>query len=314
MILPIVFVEHYGLLVALTPDRPWVPDMFNSHSLPPHPPRWDGHYPAPDALRREVDAMRDAFVTALFEAVPPSALSGIYAKGSAQKPWDSPLDYVPELSDVDIHILFVEDAEVRRYLGTVEGALGIQARIESLYRSAVAAPIHVPRLQVIVANVLWRQPDYVPSPEHTVTILHGTAPPHSVQSADVIRRIDATLLLEHEPYLAEVPFNIVDMPDKHIWPLLRGLTWRVSPIAPRVLSLYGIPFEEAWGENRTRAVTRLRSAGEDGLAVTLTEYYLNGWQYFLSGFTATDAARAAVLAGTQALSRAIDIARARQPG
>jgi hypothetical protein len=286
--------------------------MLDSRPLPPTLPHWDDHYPAPQLLRREVDAMRDAFVTALFEAVPPAALAGVYAKGSAQKPWDSPLDYVPELSDVDIHILFAEDLAVRRYLGTVEAALRIQARVEALYQAAVAAPTHVPRLQVLVANFLWTEPDYVPSPEHTVTVLHGAPHPRAELSADAVRRNDTTNMLNHEPYLADLPFSVIDMPDKHIWPLLRGMSWRVSPIASRILSLRGVPYEEAWGVNRTRAVTRLRLLGEDSLAASLTEYYSRGWEYFLSRYTAPAAARAAILAGTRALSEGIDIARGQQ--
>ena len=36
----------------------------------------------------------------------------IYAKGSAVKPWDSPLDYVPILSDLDIHIKLYSNYEI----------------------------------------------------------------------------------------------------------------------------------------------------------------------------------------------------------
>ncbi|MFW9769230.1 MAG: hypothetical protein ACFFEM_10450, partial [Candidatus Thorarchaeota archaeon] len=33
-----------------------------------------------------------------------SSLESIYSKGSATKPWESHIDYVPTISDVDIHI------------------------------------------------------------------------------------------------------------------------------------------------------------------------------------------------------------------
>ena len=66
-------------------------------------PEWNHHYPDPGKLRHEINHMADSFVEVLLDDIPSQEIRGIYLKGSAQKEWDSPVDYVPEISDVDIH-------------------------------------------------------------------------------------------------------------------------------------------------------------------------------------------------------------------
>ncbi len=121
---------------------------------------WDERYPSREVLRSEVESMLAAFVEALFEAIPEAEIDGIYAKGSAFREWDSPLDYVPELSDVDIHVLFKDAAAVKRHLGTLQQALSIQASVEALYFARVPVPVHVPRPQLMIANHLLTEKDY----------------------------------------------------------------------------------------------------------------------------------------------------------
>jgi len=71
---------------------------------------WSSHYPDPRVLKTEAFFMAEAFTEVLLEEIPDPDIVGIYCKGSVLKDWDSPLDYVPELSDVDIHILFHDDS------------------------------------------------------------------------------------------------------------------------------------------------------------------------------------------------------------
>ena len=75
---------------------------------------WDNHYPNPNILKKEIKYMLDSFVEALLEIIPKKDIAGIYFKGSAIKEWASPLDYVPEISDIDIHLLFSDDSFVMR--------------------------------------------------------------------------------------------------------------------------------------------------------------------------------------------------------
>jgi len=67
-------------------------------------PRWTSPYCDPDMLRSEVLAMKKAMCEALLERLRSGTVRALYAKGSATKPWTTPIDYVPEVSDVDVQI------------------------------------------------------------------------------------------------------------------------------------------------------------------------------------------------------------------
>src|SRR5687768_9127389 len=73
---------------------------------------WTARHPDPARVRAEVEGMTDAYVAALLERLPREQIVGLYAKGSAVKPWDAPIDYVPELSDVDLHVLVHDPARL----------------------------------------------------------------------------------------------------------------------------------------------------------------------------------------------------------
>ena len=76
---------------------------------------WSNRYPSQEVLQDEVRCMTESFFEVLLDEIPPREIRGLYFKGSAQKQWESLLDYVPEVSDVDIHILFSEDDAVQKY-------------------------------------------------------------------------------------------------------------------------------------------------------------------------------------------------------
>ena len=82
--------------------------------------------------------------SALLDVLPAQSIRTIYFKGSAQRPWDSLLDYVPELSDVDVHV-WLHEAAVSSDEITLETALQVQTAIERIYAERVPEPLHVPR-------------------------------------------------------------------------------------------------------------------------------------------------------------------------
>ena len=273
---------------------------------------WSSHYHDPQALKTEAFCMAEAFTEVLLEEIPDSEILGIYCKGSVLKEWDSPLDYVPELSDVDIHILFSDDSSIEKHLGSVDQAVHIQSRVEERYFSKVPEPLHVPRPQLLILNRLLLNEGYVPSPRSTVSVLHGKeAPAPDYGNPDRIRCTDARRLLEEEEFLKKrLPGHAVDRPAIYIWQTLRLMSWRVSPTGPRVLHILGLPTEEAWSINRTEAVSLLRKMGEKTLAQDYADYYLHAWEYYLSGYTDSDAGRASIVAGAKVLNRGGEIAKA----
>ncbi len=272
-------------------------------------PEWDARYPDQEALRGEVDLMADAFVEALLEEVPANQIRTIYLKGSACKPWDSPLDYVPEVSDLDIHVHFRGDEHWRGFSSSLQKAMRIQKRVETLFLSQTVQPVHTPRPQLIVLNAAERKPDWVDAPRSTVRVLHGEEYPQVEYSdSDRIRRGECDRLLTDASYVRHVPLQIIDRPLRYLWEVMRALVWRVSPAGPRVLHISGVDTESAWSMNRTGVVDALREIGLDALAEPYTSFYLSAWRYFLSGYADTDAGRDAISSAVEVLQEAEQVA------
>ena len=272
-------------------------------------PKWDARYPDPERRRHEINAVADAFAEVLLDKIPRCEIRGIYLKGSGQKEWSSPIDYVPEISDVDIHIEFYDDTDWQQYMGTVSQAMGIQHKVELRYLSKVNQPVHAPRPQLVIVNKLMKDLEFVHSPRSTVKVLFGTEYPLADYSnPDRIRRGDCNRLLEAVAYLTGFPLNVIDRPGKYVLESLRPLVWLVSPAGPRVLDLSGIDTETAWSLNRTDVVSMLEKLDQPDLARHYSEFYLSGWEYFLSRFENADAGRSAVSAGVEVLTRSAEIA------
>jgi hypothetical protein len=270
---------------------------------------WTDRYPSKESLRAEVDAMAESFVKVLLDRIPPDEIAGIYFKGSAKKRWDSPLDYVPEQSDVDIHLLFRDSASIERRLGSIESALDILSGVEDEYRSKMPSPIHLPRPQLTMLNRLMEEPNYYPSPKETVATLYGDEYKDEVWPDDErLREMDRANLLSHSPVLESFPLHVVDKPGVYLLAALRNLSWRVSPIGPRALSISGMPPRQAWSLNRTQIAPLLDELGQEDLARDYRSFYLSAWDYFLSGYTDSRAARAAVAAGLTALRASAEVA------
>ncbi len=268
---------------------------------------WSAKYPSKERIRREVDGLIDAFVETLLAFVPAGEITGIYVKGSAIKAWDSPLDYVPELSDVDIHLLFRDtDAAAGRF--SLQSTLGIRSQVIGAYRARVSDPIHFPEPQLVLLNRLLADPDYCPAPEGTLKTVFGEPLHEDCPQADRIRELDRKSVLALAPRVEALPLRMIDKADAHLPAVLRDLNWQLSPTGPRVLTTLGVPPQEAWSANRTRVVSLLAHLGEVALAESYASYYLSGWDYFLSGYTKVQAAEKAVIAFASAMRRSIEIA------
>jgi hypothetical protein len=272
--------------------------------------QWKKPYTDKKILKEEISVMCNSFLKVLLSAVPKSEVAGIYFKGSGQKPWDSPVDYVPEISDIDIHILLKKDSLVKRYFGTTEQALAVQAQVEELYFSNKPHPVHVPRPQIVFLNPAIKDKDFVPSPPNTIKVLYGKPYPLPDETAlKRLQQIDRKRLLDEVPFLKEYPNRVIDRPSKYLWQAVRNLVWHISPIGSRVLSIKGKSYEEAWGINRTNIIRKLSELGEKQLVRDYSQFYLNSWDYFLSQYADTNAGRGAIVAGIHALTRAIEIAK-----
>ncbi|MCC6236491.1 MAG: hypothetical protein IT299_02830 [Dehalococcoidia bacterium] len=244
---------------------------------------WPPHCP-PERLRLETRAMADACVEVL-TSVLGSRVRAIHWKGSALKAWDSPIDYVPGLSDVDIHLLLAADAD-EAALSTMDRALEVNAAVLEAFRRRVPDPLHVPKPQLVLANRLDREPGILPSPAATVTTLYGEPYEDRTLTEEeqaVSLRRDREELLAPRAFIEALPLRVIDRPGPYLEPLLNELNWRVSPVAPRVVELAGTPYAETWSMNRTRLVSALIEAGQPSLAEAYRAYYEAGWRRYLEG-------------------------------
>ncbi|MFQ5853182.1 MAG: hypothetical protein ACE5JU_21700, partial [Candidatus Binatia bacterium] len=200
--------------------------------------------------------MGDAVVEVSLQTFPPNSIVGIYLKGSSVKPWDSPIDYVPELSDMDVHISLEDDQLIDRYINDIDKALSYQRHIESIYLSRRGNPLHIPRLQILFLNELEKQDGYLPSPQETVQVLYGQPYPETDYSdTEKIKNWIAQNAEEHRDFLTKYPMQIFDKHHRYNFQSLRFITWRIGPSGPQTLILKGIPVRKSWNLNRTNIVT-----------------------------------------------------------
>ncbi len=274
-------------------------------------PGWSDRHPNRDQLRAETRCLAACVRDVLLAHVPVAEIRGIYLTGSTVKPWVSPLDFVPEISDVDIHVSFHHDHAWRQYLDTVPRALEVQSGIEACFARRIPQPLHHPRLQLIVMNQLMlERPGFVHSPRSTVVVLHGEPyPMDDYSTPDTIRRHNAADLLERAEFVRRLPLLAIDRPWTYSRDLLSQLTWRVSPVGPLALHLSGFGTEHVWSLNRTRVTAALHDLALHDLADAYAAFYQSGWNFFLSRFTDTTASRAAILAGTGVLAEGAELGR-----
>ena len=272
-------------------------------------PTWNDGYPDPERLRHEVSCMSEAIVEALLDIVPGEEIRAIYLKGSAKKRWDTPIDYVPEASDLDIHVWFHDDEWEQSLFSDLDQAFKVQRDIGGRYRRKCPRSIHTPRPQIMILNTLLRRPGYMHSPPDSARVLFGEDYPVADYSAvDDMKRYKCHDLLAFADILDRYPYRVFDRPDKYLAELLRDLSYRVSPVGPIVLQLAGLDPNAAWSMNRTRVTRALEDIGEDSLAGDYVGYFLARWRWFLSDGDDLDALRDTVRAALTVLERAKSVA------
>jgi len=270
---------------------------------------WTRRYPSRDRVRAETRAMVDAFREVLLARMPSGEIAGLYFKGSARKRWDTIIDYVPETSDVDIHVLFETDDAAARLLGTPEQAFAICRDVETAFGAMIERPVHLPRPQLVILNDLLKDQDYCPSPRETVAVVYGRDYPEaSGEQIALIPAVDRRGLTRDHEFLARFPLRVVDKPGLLIRDMLRQLSWRVGPTGPRALSALGVDPLEAWSGNRTRTVEALLALGKNDLAAAYLRFYVRSWDYFLSGYVDSAAGREAAGAGYAVIKLGAEIA------
>ncbi len=249
-----------------------------------------------EELRLEVWGMADAYLAALLEVSTDGSIGGVYLKGSSNRPWDSEIDYVPELSDVDIHVRLTTDAD--SVVHSVDFAFEVARVALEGYRRRFPRPRHTPRPQLFFLERLEELAGYLPSPSGSVRTLFGREYQGGTESAysgvgpsDVERFLADATFVQHE-----LAGKIIDRPGRLLWQVVSSLTFRVAPAGPRLLTRLGVPPYQAWSLNRTGIVHELYARGQGSLGGHYADFYRAGWEGFRSGFSDDAAAHRAVSA------------------
>ncbi len=229
-----------------------------------------------------------------------------FAKGSALKNWDTPIDYVPQLSDVDIHILLTDGINLfDDSAHAFNKAIKISREYEKLFFERNKKPLHLPRTQIVVLNKLLEDPSYVPPRSKDVHMMIGEPLEISFVSKEVIREIDRQHLLELEPFVETLPLSVIDRSSLDYWTFLRRINWRVSPCPVRLLTQISEDPLDIWSWNRTRIIHELNRHGYSDIADYYQAFYQEGWQLFLSQMQNTEIYRNILLNGYYVLKGSI---------
>ena len=120
-----------------------------------------------------------------------------YAKGSATKNWDSPIDYVPEISDVDIHIFTTKPEGLFTPPYNFDDAIHLSEHYETRFREIKQDALHMPRSQIMhIKRMKEFMEKYCPPRISDVHILFGAPQQEEILDVDTIRNQDLINLEE----------------------------------------------------------------------------------------------------------------------
>jgi hypothetical protein len=271
------------------------------------------YYPQEKA-RREVYSCIEAWKT-IFETRFEGRIEYAYAKGSGVKEWSSPIDYVPLLSDVDIHVKKMGDESLFGSPETaVEEALEVSGEYERLFLEMNTDPLHVPRTQVVVLNDAVKDPRFLlPLESDEIHVMFGEPELRKALLKEKVRVVDYENLMELEGVLRSLPMSAMDKTGLEYWYLIRRLVWHVSPAPVRLLTQVVEDPEEAWMWNRTKVCDKLEEHGFHGVSQSYRDYYLLGWEMFFTGLRDTRIMRRVVSKAYDVLESTLRLAKRIDP-
>jgi len=207
--------------------------------------------------RAEFEAYAAAVAAAAGDLLP--GYTSIIWKGSTFKPWDGPYDFLPGLSDLDIHVYRA---------GGPGDPFALRRR---LLERIGPAPCDVP-LQLLVLDTATL-PDWWTLVPGTYRVVAGEPPPFAVPSTELLLERDRHGLAEARAHAEQVGAGVMTKHDEELWSYLRGLRWMFPPVLFRAVSLCGVPPEEVWAMNRTRVLEASRAFGTlDGVRRSWVAY------------------------------------------
>ncbi|OLS19497.1 MAG: hypothetical protein HeimC2_41040 [Candidatus Heimdallarchaeota archaeon LC_2] len=216
------------------------------------------------------------------------------------------MDYVPIISDIDIHYGVHDKKKLFTSDNPRETSLKVSLEYEKRFQKENPNFIHIPRTQVMCIDLLQDAVNFVHPLVDSIKMLFGEFPSYDHVASENIKEIDINNLAELKPYLDMLPESWIDKVGMDYWSSLRRLTWKVSPTPVRILSqLLPNPLN-IWTWNRSKIKQELENQNLNNIANMYESYYMNGWKLFESNITSTEYFQNCLLTGSKVLELSYD--------
>jgi hypothetical protein len=245
-------------------------------------PDWEGLL---KKAKEDVLCAVDIWVSILQETFG-SRLEYAYAKGSALKQWDSFVDYVPVVSDLDMHIMLTDSDDMfPNDAAGFSSSIDVARKFEERFPAERPDHLHFPRAQIVHINPNLDDDSFILPQISEVYVMVGNPRDGPIRTDEEVRKQDLKKIQDMTEYIEDLPRQAVDRVGLDFWSLLRRMSWRVSPSPVRLLSQVHSSPSEVWKWNRTRITEELRNYKYDAIADSYHKYYKTGWELFLSSFS-----------------------------
>lgn len=215
----------------------------------------------------------------------------LFTKGSSAKKWESDIDYVPIISDVDIHVKFQNKKKklLNRKKAFADASFFTENYEKSFYNSCKKMnykPIHVPRVQIVQLEFHGRKGYVVPPREQDIIWLQGTSTFPEEMDHQIIREMDKKSLLNEKLFIDSIPETFFELSGLGYYTLLYRIGSRISPSPIRLLTqqMDENP-HDIWAMNKTTIKNLLLEHNLNAIASNYEQYYVTGWKLFESSFT-----------------------------
>ena len=253
--------------------------------------------------RKDVDAAINVWKILIKERLE-NKVSFSYVKGSGIKKWDSLIDYVPIISDIDIHMGTIDYQPL--FPNSREGflySLEITKLYEKNFHERRPDYVHIPRPQIVLMTE--NQTLFLPQKTEDYLPIYGAVPFRDEESEVDCKMRDLDSLREIRGVLDRLPIRVIDRIGLEYFRVLREVCWVVSPTPVRVLSQF-LDSKKVWKLNRTDIVHGLENVGLGELAEVYRSYYLKGWEAFDTSFTDNQIMRELLLLAYDVLQQSFE--------
>lgn len=238
----------------------------------------------------------------------------IYVKGSAFKEWTSDIDYVPHISDLDIHVKLENVSKTKHptritplHQESFELGYNLTNNYEKLFydkcKEKNHESFHIPRIQIVQLNLHGGSGYNVPPRTQDITMITGSIISKPEFSHDKVRRMDKRNVLVEKDFLDSFAEKLFYLSSYEYFDLLYKITGKVSPFPARLLNqiLLNENPHDIWTWNKTKIHGELIKQGFKTIAEFYKQYFLSGWKLFESKFQDTTLFREVIKNGFSVL-------------